>query len=96
MRDPPHPGEVLKEDVLVPLGLTVTEAAARLSMTRDSLSRVVNGRAPISPDLALRLEHAGISSARFWMNLQSDYELARAAQRPQPRVDPWPRAHSDA
>jgi len=70
MHDHPHPGEILKEDLLEPLGLTVTEAAKRLGMTRLDLSRVLNGKAGISPELALRLEHAGVSTARFWMNLQ--------------------------
>ncbi len=95
MHNHPHPGELLKEDVLVPLGLTVTDAAARLGMSRVSLSRVLNGKAGISPDLALKLERAGISSARFWMNLQSNYELERAAQRPQPRIEPWQGAPND-
>lgn len=89
MHDHPHPGEILKEDVLAPLGLTVTEAASRLGMSRVSLSRVLNGKAGISPDLAIRLERAGISSARFWMNLQSNFELELAARRPQPHVEPW-------
>jgi addiction module HigA family antidote len=84
----PHPGELLKEDVIEPLELTVSEAAARLGMSRVSLSRVLNGKAGISPDLAIRLEKAGISTARFWMNLQSNYELEQAARRPQPRIEP--------
>lgn len=89
MHDHPHPGELLKEDVLAPLQLTVTEAAARLSVSRVNLSRVLNGRAGISPDLAIRLERAGISTARFWMTLQSNYELEQAAKRPQPHIEPW-------
>jgi len=89
MHDHPHPGELLREDVLVPLSLTVTEAATRLGMSRVSLSRVLNGSTGISPDLAIRLEKAGISTARFWMNLQGNYELARAAKRPQPPIKPW-------
>lgn len=88
MKNPPHPGELLREDVLVPLGIEVTDAAQRLGMSRTTLSRVINGRAGISPDLALRLERAGVSTARFWMMLQSNYELAQAAQRKQPRVKP--------
>lgn len=96
MYDHPHPGEVLKEDVLVPLELTVTEAATRLGMTRVSLSRVLNGKTGISPDLALRLERAGISTARFWMSLQSNFELEQAAQRPQPRITPWEGRRSEA
>lgn len=88
MHDHPHPGEILKEDVLEPLGLTITEAAERLGMTRPNLSRVLNAKAGISPDLALRLESAGVSTAKFWMNLQANYELARAAERPQPPIGP--------
>jgi len=71
----PHPGEILREDVLEPLGLSVTEAATRLGMARVSLSRVLNGKAGISPDLAVRLERAGVSTARFWLNLLSNYKL---------------------
>lgn len=86
MKNHPHPGELLREDVLAPLGLEVTDAAQRLRMSRTALSRVLNGHAGISPDLALRLERAGVSTARFWMTLQANYELARAEQRVQPRV----------
>ena len=86
MKNPPHPGELLREDVLVPLGLAVTEAAARLSMSRVALSRVLNGHAGISPDLAIRLERAGVSTARFWITLQANYDLAQALKHDQPRV----------
>ncbi|MBS0557986.1 MAG: HigA family addiction module antidote protein [Proteobacteria bacterium] len=86
MKNHPHPGELLREDVLLPLGLEVTDAAQRLGMSRTALSRVLNGRAGISPDLALRLERAGVSTARFWMTLQANYELARAEERIQPKV----------
>ena len=86
MNNHPHPGELLREDVLTPLGLEVTEAAQRLGMSRTSLSRVINGHAGISPDLAVRLERAGVSSARFWMTLQTNYELSRAERRAQPPV----------
>lgn len=86
LRNHPHPGELLREDVLLPLGVEVTDAAERLGMSRAALSRVLNGRAGISPDLAVRLERAGVSSARFWMNLQANYELAQAEQRSQPKV----------
>ncbi len=82
----PHPGELLREDVLVPLGLTVTQTADRLRMSRVALSRVLNGRAGISPDLAIRLEHAGVSTARFWTTLQANYDLAQAMQHDQPPV----------
>lgn len=88
MKNPPHPGELLREDVLIPLGIEVTEAAQRLGMSRTTLSRVIHGRAGISPDLAVRLERAGVGTARFWMTLQSNYELAQAEQRRQPKVQP--------
>lgn len=86
MKNPPHPGELLREDVLVPLGIEVSEAARRLGIARTTLSRVIHGHAGISPDLAIRLEQAGVSTARFWMNLQTNYELARAQQRELPIV----------
>ena len=86
MHNHPHPGELLREDVLQPLGLEVTEAAHRLGMSRTSLSRVINGHAGISPNLAVRLERAGVSSARFWMTLQTNYELSQAERRDQPPV----------
>jgi antitoxin HigA-1 len=89
MHSHPHPGELLREDVLLPLGIEVTDAAHRLGMSRTSLSRVVNGHAGISPDLAVRLERAGVSTARFWMTLQANYELSRAEQREQPEVVPF-------
>ncbi|SFM69201.1 addiction module antidote protein, HigA family [Ectothiorhodospira mobilis] len=85
--NPPHPGEILREDVIEALGLTVSDAAKRLGLTRVQLSRVLNERAGISPDLAVRLERAGISTARQWMALQSSYELWQAEQRSQPDVE---------
>ena len=86
MKNPPHPGELLREDVLLPLGLEVTDAAQRLGVSRTTLSRVINGRAGISPDLAILLQRAGVSTARFWMTLQTNYELSQAEQRTQPVV----------
>ena len=88
MKSPPHPGVMLREDVLAPLGLSVTEAAERLGMSRVALSRVLNGRAAISPDLAVRLERAGVSTARAWLSMQANYDLAEAMQRQQPDVKP--------
>lgn len=86
MKNPSHPGDMLKEDVLVPLGLTVKDAAERLGMSRVAFSRVLNGRAGISPDLAIRLEQAGVSTARFWVALQANYDLAQAMRHVQPPV----------
>jgi addiction module HigA family antidote len=88
MKSPPHPGELLREDVLVPLGLSVTETAERLGMSRVALSRVLHGRAAISPDLAVRLERAGVSTARAWLSMQANYDLAQAMEREQPPVRP--------
>jgi addiction module HigA family antidote len=84
----PHPGTILKETVFEPLELSVTDAAERLSMSRVALSRVINGKAGISPDLALRLEMAGVSTARFWVNLQANYDLWQAMKHKQPHVRP--------
>ena len=87
IKTPPHPGTMLKADVLEPLALGVTAAAHKLGMSRVALSRVVNARAGISPDLAIRLERAGVSTARFWLALQSAYDLAQALNREQPHVE---------
>ncbi|WP_299872794.1 HigA family addiction module antitoxin [uncultured Cocleimonas sp.] len=86
MHNPPHPGVFLNETVIKPLGLGVTETAQRLGMSRTALSRVLNGKAGISPDLAVQLERAGQSKARFWVNLQANYDLWQATQRPHPDV----------
>jgi addiction module HigA family antidote len=86
MMNPSHPGELLREDVIAALGLSVKEAANRLGMSRVALSRVLNGHAAISPDLALRLEMAGVSTARAWLAMQVNYDLAQVRQRTQPSV----------
>ena len=82
----PHPGEILRENVIEALGLSVTEAASRLAMSRVALSRVLNGKAGISPDLAVRLEQAGASTARAWLAMQANYDLWQAQQHEQPPV----------
>ena len=88
MKFPVHPGELLREEVIAALQLSVTDAAERLGMSRVALSRVLNGRAGVSPDLALRLERAGVSTARAWRAMQSNYDLAQAMKREQPPVRP--------
>lgn len=80
MRLHPHPGKILKESVFEPLALSVSRAAQMLGMSRVALSRVVNEHAGISTDLAIRLEKAGVSTARAWLSLQTNYELAKALQ----------------
>lgn len=86
MKNPPHPGEILREDVIEELGLSVTEVAERLGMSRVALSRVLNCRAALSPDLAIRLEKAGVSTAAAWLALQVNYDLAQIRQLPLPPV----------
>ena len=88
MHNPPHPGEVLREDVIAPLGLSVTDAADRLAMSRVALSRGLNGKAGISPDLAVRLEQAGAGTAQAWVAMQANYDLWQALQHEQPPVRP--------
>ena len=78
MKNPPHPGRSVRENCLKPLGLSVTEAAEVLGVARHTLSRVLNGHAGISPDMAIRLEKAGWSSADFWLSRQTAYDLAEA------------------
>ncbi|RRH68157.1 HigA family addiction module antitoxin [Falsigemmobacter faecalis] len=85
-RCPVHPGEILKEDVIAALGLSVTEAAEKLAMSRTRLSRVLACKAGIRPDLAIRLEQAGVSTARTWMAMQANYDLWQAMQHNQPPV----------
>ena len=78
MKNPPHPGHSIKDACLYPLGLSVTEAAQVLGIARHTLSRVLNGHAGISPDVAIRLEKAGWSNADHWLRLQTAYDLAQA------------------
>lgn len=81
MYNPPHPGETLREDVLPALGLTVTQAAAELGINRVTLSRVLNGKAGVSIDLALRLESwLDGPSAESWLKGQLAYDLWQAEQ----------------
>jgi addiction module HigA family antidote len=94
MFNPPHPGETLKEDVLPALGLTVTEAARQLGVTRTALSRVLNGHAAISTDMARRIE-AWLGQDRggradLWLGMQLDYDLWQAEQKPAPKVERAP------
>lgn len=81
MYNPPHLGETLREDVLPAPGISVTEMARRLGLARQTLSRVLHGRAPVSPDLGGRLERTGIGRARTWLLVQDDYDRWRAEHR---------------
>jgi addiction module HigA family antidote len=78
LHNPPHPGEVLRELCLEPLNLTVTEAARALGVTRKTLSSILNGRAGVSPEMAIRLSIAFNTSAESWLNQQLQYDLWHA------------------
>jgi len=78
MKNPPHPGRIIREDCLKPLGLTVTSGAKILGISRQALNNLVNQRAGVSPEMAIRLSKAFGSTAQTWMRLQSNYDLAQA------------------
>jgi addiction module HigA family antidote len=80
MKHPPHPGHSIKDACLDPLGLSVTEGARILGVARHTLSRVINGQAGISPEMAIRLEKAGWSNADHWLRVQVAFDLAQARQ----------------
>lgn len=84
MHNPAHPGEVLRE--YLPEDMTVTEAARRLGVTRQALSALLNRRAGVSADMALRLSQALNTSAEMWVSMQAAYDLWEAKQRPRPKV----------
>jgi addiction module HigA family antidote len=78
MHNPPHPGEIIKELCLEPLELSVTAAAEALGVSRKTLSSIINGKAGISPEMAVRLSIAFNTSSESWLNQQSQYDLWRA------------------
>ena len=77
-RKPTHPGEVLLEDVIKPLGLTITEAAKSLGVTRKTLSELVNGRSSLSPEMAVRIATATDTNIESWVAMQSKLDVWRA------------------
>jgi len=79
MKNPPHPGEIIRDLCIEPLGLTVTQAAEGLGVTRKTLSLMLNGHAGISPEMAIRLSKAFGRSPESWLALQSLYDLAQIA-----------------
>lgn len=88
MHNPPHPGEVLQDTVVSEGGISVTEFAKKLGVSRVALSRVINGRAAVSADMALRFAAALGGSAESWLQMQATYDLWQAAKKPRPRVLP--------
>ncbi|ADJ29904.1 HigA family addiction module antitoxin [Nitrosococcus watsonii] len=81
MKNPPHPGHCVKLDCLDPLGLSVTEGAKVLGVTRQALSNVINGKAGISAEMAIRLSQAFGGTPDVWLRMQTAYALAQAKQK---------------
>lgn len=88
MHNPPHPGEVLKDGVFSGGEITITEFAARIEVSRITVSRILNGRASISADMALRLAAALGGSAESWLNMQAAYDLWHAKKNKRPKIMP--------
>jgi addiction module HigA family antidote len=81
MKNPPHPGRIVKQECLEPLGLSVTDGAKALHVSRNALSELINGHRGISPEMAVRLAKAFGSSPAVWAGLQLDYDMARVMKR---------------
>ncbi len=81
MKSPLHPGLSIRHDCLAPLGLSVTEAAEKLGVSRKQVSDLVNGRSGISPEMAIRLDKAFGGGADAWYRLQANYDLAQAMKK---------------
>ncbi len=81
MHNPPHPGEIIREQCIEPLGLTITAAAKGLGVTRKALSELVNGHSGVSPEMAIRLAKAFGSNPETWLRLQLQYDLWHAERR---------------
>ncbi|MGZ8363541.1 MAG: HigA family addiction module antitoxin [Caulobacteraceae bacterium] len=88
---PVHPGEVLREEFLVPMGLSAYAAAKAMGVPRTRIERLVREETPVTADTALRLEKAFGSSAKFWLGIQAQYELDTARQRADASIDAIPR-----
>ena len=81
MKNPPHPGRIVREECIEPLNLTVTAAAEGLGVTRKTLSELINGKSGISPEMAIRLSKAFGGGPELWLGLQMDYDLAQAVKK---------------
>jgi len=78
MKNPPHPGRIIRQECIEPLGLTITEAAKRLGVTRQTLNNLVNGKGGVSPEMSIRLSKAFGSNPEIWLGMQMEYDLAQA------------------
>ena len=92
MHSPAHPGAILREMYLKPMKVSITEAAEALGVTRKHLSAIVNGRAPVTPDMAMRLAAVFATEAQLWVNLQAQHDLWIVSQKSPPHVKPLRRA----
>ena len=81
MKNPPHPGRIIRQECIEPLDLSITDAAKHLHVTRQALNNLVNEKAGISPEMAIRLSKAFGSSPETWLGLQMDYDLAQAEKK---------------
>ena len=93
MHSPSHPGEILREMYLKPMNVTITQAAAALGVSRKHISAIVNGRAPVTPDMALRLAAVFATEAALWVNMQAQHDLWVVSQKKPPNVKPLHLAH---
>ncbi len=92
-RRPTHPGNIIKEDYLLPLSITIKDMADTLGVSRKTLSKIINERGAITPDMALRLSRAFDTTPDFWMNLQKNYDLWHAEKdsKEWKKVKPFPK-----
>ncbi len=88
MANPAHPGEILREFYLEPMNVTITEAADALGVSRKHVSAIVNGRAPLTPDMAVRLAVVFSTEPEIWVNLQAQYDLWDVSRKARPKVRP--------
>lgn len=89
MRKPAHPGEVLLDGFIEPNNIKINDLATHLGFSRETLSRVLHGKTPMTANLAISLEEAGISTARLWLALQTDYDLWELKQKRVNHIEPF-------
>jgi addiction module HigA family antidote len=95
-RKPTHPGEVLLEDVIKPLGLTITAAAKDLGVNRKTLSALVNGKSALTPEMAIRIAHAAKTSPESWLNMQTKLDLWTSSKNKPRNIVIFPRLNKIA
>jgi addiction module HigA family antidote len=92
MHSPSHPGEILLEMYIKPMKVTITEAADALGVSRKHVSAIINGRVPVTPDMAMRLAVVFATEAELWVNMQAQYDLWVVSQKAPPKVKPLRKA----